>query len=122
MSNKNLKVNFNNKSIQISEAFSKKAGIPNTPAYTELQKIISSFPDYKIEVVSKQKNKNPIIKGINIDFLRKYVESHNEDGFLDEFNKLVENKLSFLQLRNEFIKHYPAFENYKTRAEWLLAK
>ena len=119
---KKISINYVLGQIQISEAFSKKAAIYNSPAYNELREIRTSYPAFSIVMMkSKSKVKN-IIKGISIDFLRKYVESHNEDGFLDEFNKLVENKLSFLQLRNEFIKHYPAFENYKTREEWVLAK
>ena len=116
---KNISINFKNNSIELTNAFAKKASIIGSEAYRELKDVKSEYPNYKIVVLNPRSNKSQI-KGITLELMRKYAERKN-DGFINELNSLVENKTSFFEIKQEFIKKYPQFKNYKTKAEWILA-
>lgn len=117
-----INFNYNNKTIEVSESFANKARVYNSKAYNELLEVQKSHPNYSIKIVkSSTKNKRTIIKGINIEFMRNYIERHNEDNYLEKFDNLINDGLSFLELRAKFVEHYPIFKNCKTKADWILA-
>lgn len=117
-----ISINYVTKSIEVSESFSNKARVYNSNAYNELLEVQKTHPNYSIKIVkSSSKNKSTIIKGINVEFMRNYIEKHNEDNYLEKFDYLINNGLNFLALRAEFVEHYPAFKNCKTKADWILA-
>ena len=116
-----LHLNYNLQAIEISEAFAKKASVYGSAAYDELHKVQEAHPTYRV-CVSKNKNKkSSIVKGISVDVMRKYIEKHNEDNFLEEFDSLVEEKASYFELKAAVMKRYPQCKNYKTKADWILA-
>ena len=53
--------------------------------------------------------------------MRKYIEKHNENDFLNEFDALIENKASYFELKAAVMKRYPQCKTYKTKADWILA-
>ena len=108
--------------IEISESFSKKAGNYNSPEYSQLKDAKSTYPNYQIKILkSSSATSKHVIKGLTLEIMRKYVEKHNEDNFLEHFNSLVENKTSYFEIKDEVLKHYPQCRTYKNKAEWILA-
>ena len=115
----NLKVNFSSKTIEVSPSFVKKAGIYGSTEYLMLIDVKTAYPEYKIE---PQKSKKSAIKGIDYDFMRNYIITHDETAkMLTAFEKLVKGNLSYPEVKAWFVEQYPVFKDCKTRAEWILA-
>ena len=113
-------INYNSKTIEVSESFANKASVYNSNAYTELVEVQKAHPNYSVSIV-KTKTKKSSVKGITVEFMRNYIETHDDTNFLEEFNKLKNGGESFFKLKARFIQHYPVFKNCKTKADWILA-
>ena len=116
-----IKLNYNSQAIEISEAFAKKASIIGSAAYNELIEVRENNPTYKVKVLKDKNSKKSTAKGITIELMRKYVEKHNSDNFLQEFDSLVEEKTSYFEIKAKVMNHYPQCKSYKTKADWILA-
>lgn len=119
----NVKVNFKNSELIITNAFAKKASIYESEAYNELMHMQELHPSFKISVQASTKKKGTSVKSlINYANLRKYVESHDESKeLLKEFDKLKNEKTPFFEVKKWFFEHYPNMKNCKTKADWILA-
>lgn len=113
-------LNYHNKTIEISESFANKARVYNSSAYKELIEVQKAHQNYSVSIV-KTKTKKSSVKGITVEFMRNYIETHDDTNFLEEFNKLKNGGESFFSLKAKFVEHYPAFKNCKTKADWILA-
>ena len=118
---KKMNVNYVAKTIELSENFAKKAGIVGSPSYNELVDVQKAYPTYTVKVQKNKSKKPTIAKGITVELMRKYVEKHNSDNFLNEFDSLVEEKTSYFEIKAKVLNHYPQCKNYKTKADWILA-
>ena len=118
---KKMNVNYVAGTIELSEAFAKKAGIINSEAYNELKAVKEAYPTYKVSVQKNKSKKPSSTKGITLDVMRKYIEKHNADNFLEEFNSLVENIAPYFEIKAKFMNRYPQCKSYKTKADWILA-
>ena len=115
-------VNNETQSIEISESFNKQAGRYNTPEYKQLKDAKLTYSNYQIKILKASKTSSKhAIKGLTIDIMRKYVEKHNEDNFLEYFDSLVADKNSYFTIKNEVLNHYPKCREYKNTAEWFMA-
>lgn len=116
-----IKMNYNSQAIEISEAFAKKASVYGSDAYLELKAIQEAHPTYRVSVQKSKSKKSTTVKGITVDVMRKYIEKHNEDEFLNEFDALIESKASYFELKAAVMKRYSQCKNYRTKAEWIMA-
>ena len=116
---KNFKVNFLSNSIEVTTSFAKKASIYGSTEYLMLTEAQKAHPTYTLEI---QKPKKTAIKGIDYDFMRKYISTHDEHAeLLTAFEKLVKGNLSYPEVKAWFIEQYPVFKDCKTKADWILA-
>lgn len=116
---KNFKVNFLSNSIEVSTSFAKKASIYGSTEYLMLTEAQKAHPEYKLTIL---KPKKTVIKGIDYDFMRKYISTHDEHAeLLTAFEKLVKGNLSYPEVKAWFIEQYPVFKDCKTKADWILA-
>ena len=116
---KNFKVNFLSNSIEVTTSFAKKASIYGSTEYLMLTEAQKAHPTYTLEI---QKPKKTAIKGIDYDFMRKYISTHDEHAeLLTAFEKLVNGNLSYPEIKAWFIEQYPVFKDCKTKADWILA-
>ena len=116
---KNFKVNFLSNSIEVTTSFAKKASIYGSTEYLMLTEAQKAHPTYTLEI---QKPKKTAIKGIDYDFMRKYISTHDEHAeLLTAFEKLVKGNLSYPEIKAWFIEQYPVFKDCKTKADWILA-
>ena len=117
---KKLNLNYVNETIEISDAFAKKASTYNSDAYKELNKIKNTFPNYKIIVVKSTAKKSKV-KGIGVDFMYNYAMNHERENSASEFATLKNVNASYLAVKSTFFKFYPEFKNFKSKMDWLLA-
>ncbi len=117
--NQKFKVNFVTRTIEVSTSFAKKASIYGSTEYQMLTDAQKAHPEYTLDI---QKPKKSVIKGIDHEFMRKYIMAHDEDNkLMNAFDKLVAEKLSYPELKAWFVDKYPVFKECKTRADWILA-
>jgi hypothetical protein len=115
---KKINVNYVSKKIELSESFAKKAGTVGSTEYQILVSVQKEYPKYNVEVIKSKKT----IKGIDYNFMRDYITNHDESSkLLSNLDKLVAKGVSYLEIKAWFMEQYPAFKNYKTRTEWILA-
>lgn len=116
---KTFNVNFITRTIEVSTSFAKKASIYGSAEYLMLTEAQKAHPTYTLEI---QKPKKTAIKGIDYDFMRKYISTHDENAeLLTDFEKLVKGNLSYPEVKAWFIEQYPVFKDCKTKADWILA-
>ena len=118
---KKMNVNYVAGTIELSEAFSKKAGIVGSPEYEQLKEARVTYPTYKVKVVKASKSKDSnLIKGITRDFMYNYAKAHETEESTLKFS-LLDKDATFLAVRKVFFECYPEFKNFKTQYEWHLA-
>ena len=116
-----MKINHANQTIEMSRAYAKAAGILDSAEYKELNRVRKEFPEYEI-VVRATKSKRTSFKGMDLEFMTDYISAHeNAEENLAKFNKLVDKKLCYGELKQWFVSNYPIFKDCKTRADWILA-
>ena len=119
---KKLFINIATKNIEISEAFSKKAGNFGSKEYEQLKEARVTYPTYNIKVIKATKSKDStFIKGITRNFMYDYAKSHETEESVIEFARLKETKASFLAVKKSFLNCYPQFKDLNTYVEWQLA-
>ena len=116
---KNFKVNFIARTIEVSTSFAKKASIYGSAEYLMLTNAQKAHPEYTLDI---QNPKRTGIKGIDYDFMRNYIITHDETTeVLPAFEKLLDGKLPYPEVKAWFIEQYPVFKDCKTKADWILA-
>ena len=126
-----VRINRNNRTIEVTKSFDKAASRFGTDEYLALQQVRKDYPDFTI-VVKSVRNKADHYKGLTYDFMEKYIASHdNADERMAEFNDLratseeaqlfgVES-LSYGEIKAWFFKNYPEIEAFQRRREQALA-
>ena len=75
------------KKIEMTKTEAKAAGKPNTPEYNALLEQMKNFPGYQIEIVKSAAKKVDRFRGLDCDYMKKYIESHKPE-LLETFYKL----------------------------------
>ncbi len=121
---KKLFINVKTQTIELSEAFSKKAGNFGSSEYKNLNEARAAYPDFRIKVIKVTKSKDsdiiPLIKGITRDFMYDYAKAHETEESVLKFS-LLDEEATFLAVRKVFFECYPEFKKFKTQYEWHLA-
>ena len=83
-----MTINYEKKTIEMTKAESKEAGIPTNEKFNELMKLRSIFPDFEI-IIKKTSVKRDTYKGLGYEYMENYIKAHdNNDENLKEFYKL----------------------------------
>ena len=62
--------------IEMTKTEAKAAGKPNTAAYNTLLELMNNFPSYQIEIVKTAAKKVDRFKGLDYDYMEKYIKDH----------------------------------------------
>ena len=119
--NHNIKLNFLNRTIEVSTSFAKKASVYGSDAYAELMEIQAKHPTFEVSVQKVKSKKSSSVKGITREFMYEYALNHDKDNSAADFERLKAENASYLAVKAVFLKHYPEFKNFKTKTEWVLA-
>ena len=118
--------------IEVSAKEAHEAENYGSPAYLALLDAKRQFPDFSIVVKSKSKNAGSF-KGLNRDFMKKFIEEHPIEGkdLMAEFNALCGlddegNKktfaavASFGELRMWFLSNYTELNEGRSQIDKIL--
>ena len=119
-----LHINHKAETIEMTKAFYKGASIFGSKAYRTLNEARHDFPTYDL-VILRQKAKDSH-KGLNLDYMKKYIDDHDETGKIKEiFEECTTTKkdklslvdgISFLDLRDWFFVQFPETKDKKALA------
>lgn len=120
----NIKINRAKRTIEISKTFEKAASRYGSDEYIALTAAQHDNPGFAIKVVSsKVKNNNPYA-GLDYDFMKKYIERHDDDKHsnMTEFLEMrAQDELSielgaksaaFHEILDWFLDTYPEVKKY----------
>ena len=82
-----MNANLMTKKIEMTKTEAKAAGKPSTNEYNTLLELLKNFPGYQIEIVKTAAKKVDRFKGLDYNYMRDYIKSHNEE-LLKEFYTL----------------------------------
>ena len=114
--NRDAKVNFNNNTIEITKAFAKKAANPMSAEFKELMELRNNLEGFEVVVkASVKRTKKDTLKGLNYDFMRQYIERHDDEdkSKMAQFKRITvknEDNLStkkYGEVKKWFLEQYP---------------
>lgn len=115
---KNYRIDYVNKTVELTKKFAKSAGVLNTPEYKELVNIRRDNPDFDVVIREiKRKAGKQTYKHLTIDAMRGYIADWmgEESEELTAFEKVV--ALSKVQRDPyAYVKRW-FLANYKDRLE-----
>ena len=108
---KELTLDFSKKTINMTESISKKAENYGSTEYNMLQNARKDYPEFEIIVTKKSKRVKDAHKGIDVKFMYKYIEKHDNENhdvmnlFKKYFETFDEEKEKFVFYRDvDFFK------------------
>ena len=120
---KNITIDYTKQTIQMTKAYADKAGKVGSREFEELTKIHSMYPQYQIVIVSSKSNFSA--KGLDYDFIEKYISLQIDEKRREELTKDFEDlraaDLSYFEIRSWFVNEFPLFKDCKCRADVVLA-
>ena len=134
----NITISARTRSLNLTKTFAAKAAIFGTDEYKMLQEARRDYPGYKVNAVKSKAGKTDkeqdIFKGLNYDYMEKYIETHDDEKksimaeYLDLRGKSAEAKelqagsASYLEIRSWFLNTFPAIEAFYAKRAKILAK
>lgn len=124
---KNININFENKTIEMTKAFANKARRYGSDEYNEMISVCNAFPTYKLVTKNSAKKNGATMKGLTYDFMEKYIKTHNAD-LLSEFYTLTGKdsnddfavSASYGEVRQWFLNQFDSFS--RSRIDAILGK
>ena len=115
-----MNANLMTKKIEMTKTEAKTAGKLNTTEYNTLLELMNNFPGYQIEIVKTAAKKVDRFKGLDYNYMRDYIKSHNEELLkefytlrgLDENGKKVgmAAAASYGEIKMWFLEQFPEIE------------
>lgn len=128
----NIKINEKNRTIEVAKSFSNKASIFGSDEYNMLKAARADFPNFKVVAINSGK-KNNSFKGLTIDYMKKYIENHDneEKEIMKDFCVLCGRNeeweitelaatATYGEIKSWFLKKYPIFNEYTQKVEKIL--
>jgi galactokinase len=114
-----MKINYNERTIEMTNAEAKLASKFGSEKFKELMEIKTTFSNYEIKVIKRKqakRTKSVSFKGFTYDFMKAYIEAHDDNKtIIKEFeiqrgNYGIESntspKAQYIKIRNWFISEY----------------
>ena len=101
-----MNANLSKKVIEMSKSEAKKAGIPNSDEFNNLNMLRAAYPTFRIEI--KKSKSRDTMKGLTINYLKQYINEHDTDGSVkEEFDLLCEQMTPYGQMKVWFLATFP---------------
>ena len=101
-----MNANLSKKVIEMSKSEAKKAGIPNSDEFNNLNVLRAAYPTFRIEI--KKSKSRDTMKGLTINYMKQYIEDHDADGSVKaQFALLREQMTPYGQMKVWFLETFP---------------
>jgi len=125
--NTTITINAKNHTIEMNKTFAKNAAIFGTDEYKQLQEARRDYPNYRVTTIRQKAGKGEF-KGLDYDFMDKYVADHDESGALTAEYRILRGldgegiAEDYSVIKDWFLNTFPAFEQARKERLELLAK
>ena len=128
---KNININFQKQTIEMTKTFANSASNYGSEAYNELMNAKRDFPSYTVSIVKAASKKKDSFKGLNLKYMEKYITDHSGAASeqMNTFNLLCGNtddelaaKASFGEIKMWFLTQYPEIEKARQNIDEIIAK
>ena len=128
---KNININFQKQTIEMTKTFANSASNYGSEAYNELMNAKRDFPSYTVTIVKTASKKKDSFKGLNLQYMKKYIteKSGADSEQMKDFNLLCGNtddelaaKASFGEIKMWFLTQYPEIEKARQNIDEIIAK
>lgn len=129
-----MTINSKTHAIEMSKKFAKAASKYGTDEYRDLQAARRDYPDYKIVTISRKPAvKKDIYKGLTYDYMEMYIQKHDDEngtimneylmlrGKTEDAKEALADSFSYLEIRDWFLKQYPAIAKFHEARAKLVA-
>lgn len=101
-----------------SELNFQRAGNPNSKQYKELMALQAMQPTFKLAPIApKKKVEKKTYAGMDKALMKEYLTATNQEGLLEQFNKMVNDGIRFPAIKSWFLEKYPKFDVEKAKRE-----
>ena len=127
-----MKINHTNKTIELTKTENNAASRFGSEAYKALREVRDENPTYTIVVTKKTTNRKSNYRGLNYQFMEKYIKTHDDETqtIMREFNMLRGNSndelsglsmsASYVEIKKWFLEKYPAIVEYDQQISKIL--
>jgi len=131
-----MNANLMTKKIEMSKTEAKAAGKINSEKFKELHTLRAMYPTFEIEIktsAAKKTSTKESYKGLTYEYMEKYIASHDDDqqskmaefemlrGTSDEAKELLIESASYMEIKEWFLKKFPAIAEFHKKREAALA-
>ena len=118
----------------MTKKFAKAAAKFGSKEYKSLQAARHDYPDFKVVTVSrKASSQKESYKGLTYSYMESYIESHDDEeksimaeyemlrGLSQEAQEALAEPCSYNEMKEWFLKKFPAIAEFHKKREMLLA-
>ena len=125
--------NLITKKIEMSKTETKAAGKLNSEKFNELHTLRTMYPTFEIEIKASSAKKKTDYKGLTYDYMTKYIEAHDDEeksimaefemlrATSDEAKEVLAESASYKEIKEWFLKKFPAIAKFHEKREAALA-
>ena len=125
--------NLVTKKIEMSKTEAKAAGKLNSEKFNELHALRAMYPTFEIEIKASSAKKKTDYKGLTYDYMMKYIEAHDDEeksimaefemlrATSDEAKEALAESASYKEIKEWFLKKFPAIAKFHEKREAALA-
>ena len=125
--------NLITKKIEMSKTEAKAAGKLNSEKFNELHTLRTMYPAFEIEIKASSAKKKTDYKGLTYDYMMKYIEAHDDEeksimaefemlrATSDEAKEALAESASYKEIKEWFLKKFPAIAKFHEKREAALA-
>lgn len=127
-------INEKKHTIELNKKEAKAAAKFGTPEYKALQEARRDYPTFAVKTVSqKPATKKNTFKGLTYEYMEMYIEKHDDAdksimaeylmlrGKTDEAEEALAESFTYLEMKDWFLKKFPAIASFHEARAKLLA-
>ena len=120
--------------IEMTKKFAKAAAKFGSPEYKQLQEARRDYPNFSVVTVSqKPATKKNAYKGLTYEYMEMYIQKHDDEnktimaeylmlrGKTDEAEEALAESFTYLEMKDWFLKKFPAIASFHEARAKLMA-
>ena len=128
-----MKINYKNQTIEMSKKFAKATEKFGSDEYKQLQEARRDNPGFKVVTVSrKASSQKESYKGLTYSYMENYIKTHDDEkksimseyemlrGLSAEAQEALAEPCSYTEMKDWFLKKFPAIAEFHKKREMLL--
>ena len=127
-------INEKKNAIELSKKEAAAAAKFGTPEYKALQEARRDYPGFKVVTITRKSTaKKESYKGLTYGYMETYIQKHDDEkqsimaeykmlrGLTEEAEEVLAESFSYQEMKDWFLKKFPAIAEFHKKREALLA-